>query len=163
MAILTRSAGRDSLSLHQPQTREVTRSWTPETVDAAGLLWTPDGKWLLLWESPAHGHRLLLYTPDGQLFRTLDAARLCTSVDAALQPGIRLCQTSSDGGRCAIGDHSRTVTILDTVNWRVSMRLNHPLSVNPQDTLQVRCLLPSFVLGYVDVLRKLADLAGTNW
>jgi WD40 repeat protein len=143
MAVLTRSAGRDALSIHQPQTREVTRSWYPETADAAGLSWTPDGQWILVSESPAHGHRLLLYTPDGQLVRTLDASRLCVGADASLQPGIRLCQTSTDGRRCMVGDYSRTVTVLDTVNWRVDMSLSHPSSVTPVDTLQVCCSLLS--------------------
>lgn len=137
MAALTRSGGRDALSIHQPKSRELKRSWIPETIDAAGLVWTPDGQWLLLRESPAHGHRLLLYTPDGQLFRALDASRLCDNAEATLQPGLRLCQTSTDGRRCVIGDHSRTVTVLDTVLWRVEVRLNHPLSAAPKDTLQV--------------------------
>jgi WD40 repeat protein len=138
IAILTRSSGRDMLSIHQPRTREVVRSWFPEALDAAGLVWTPDGQWLLTWESPAHGHRLLVYTPDGQLVRTLDSSRLSLAADASLYPGLRNCQVSDNGSRCALGDYSRAVTVLDTQTWRVELRLVHPLNVTPHDTLQVR-------------------------
>jgi WD40 repeat protein len=163
MAVLTRSAGRDALSIHEPHTREVTRSWFPETVDAAGLLWTPDGQWILIWESPAHGHRLLLHTPDGQLFRTLDSSRLCIDVDGSLQPGIRACLTSFDGRRCMVGDHSRSVTVLDTVNWRVAMTLNHPISVTPVETLQVCCVFHNTSPRAFSRLICTSALAGTDW
>lgn len=163
MAVLTRSAGRDALSIHEPHTRQVTRSWFPETVDAAGLLWTPDGQWILIWESSAHGHRLFLHTPDGQLFRTLDSSSLCINVDGSLQPGIRACLTSVDGRRCMVGDHSRSVTVLDTVNWRVAMTLNHPMSVTPVETLQVCCVFHATSPRAFSRLMRTSALAGTDW
>lgn len=139
LALLTRSGGRDFISVHCPRTREVVGSWSTETIDANGLVWTPDGQWILLWESPAHGHRLLLYTPDGQLFRSLDATHLSASpsADNVLEPGIKFCQLSADGQRCAIGDQSRTVSLLLTATWRLDMSLRHPVSITPKDTLKV--------------------------
>ncbi|KJZ79007.1 hypothetical protein HIM_01780 [Hirsutella minnesotensis 3608] len=141
LALLTRADGKDFVSLHCPETRQVQRSWIPDTVDAQGLTWTPDGQWLILWDSPAHGHRLLLFTPDGQHFRTLDASCFGngqgTCSDPALELGIRICQASPDSARCAVGDHGRTVTIIDTQSWRESMRLIHPATIVPRDTIQV--------------------------
>ncbi|KAJ3518046.1 hypothetical protein NM208_g14614 [Fusarium decemcellulare] len=137
LAILTRTSGRDVISIHHPGTRQVQRSWYPDTADAHGLTWTPDGQWLLLWESPAHGHKLLLYTPDGQFFRSIGASTVAGGEDADLETGIKLCRLSPDSSLCAVGDHSRTVGVLKTQTWRDGLKLLHPTTVIPKDTLQV--------------------------
>ncbi|PTB81634.1 hypothetical protein M440DRAFT_15985 [Trichoderma longibrachiatum ATCC 18648] len=137
LALLARSGGRDIVSLHNPVDRQVLRSWHPETLDAQGLAWTPDGKWLLLWESAVQGHRLLIHTPDGQHFRTITASNLLKGPDAELELGIRVCQLSPSAEICAIGDYSRDVCILRTHSWRAQMRLYHPVNIVPKDTLQV--------------------------
>lgn len=133
LALLTRVGGKDVVSIHDPVTRQVERSWCPETIDGQGLSWTRDGQWLLMSESPALGRRLFLYTPDGQHFRTIDP-----SPDSDLGLGIKTCQLSSNAELCAIGDHSRGVTVLSTQTWRETMTLLHPSTIVPRDTLQVR-------------------------
>ncbi|KAK7432729.1 hypothetical protein QQZ08_000589 [Neonectria magnoliae] len=137
LGLLTRASGRDVVSIHHPTTRQVQRSWYPDTVDAQGLTWTTDGKWLLVWESPSHGHKLLLYTPDGQFFRSIGASTIAGGEDADLEPGIKFCRLSPDGALCAVGDHSRRVRVLGTQSWRDGLRLLHPTTVVPSDTLQV--------------------------
>lgn len=141
LALLTRASGKDVISLHHPVTRQVQRSWSPDTVDAQELIWTPDGQWLLLWESPAHGHRLLLYTPDGQHFRTLGPSTLSVGrapqPERALEPGIKACRLSPDAKLCVVGDHSRAVVVLDTQPWRDSVKLIHPTTIVPRDTIRV--------------------------
>ncbi|KAL6356387.1 hypothetical protein LRP88_09983 [Fusarium phalaenopsidis] len=137
LAILTRTSGRDVVSIHHPGTRQVLRSWYPDTADAHGLTWTPDGRWLLLWESPAHGHKLLLYTPDGELFRSIGASSIVGGQDADLETGIKLCRLSPDASLCAVGDHSRTVGVLNTQTWRDGLKLVHPTTIVLKDTLQV--------------------------
>ncbi|KAM0559649.1 hypothetical protein ACHAPJ_004173 [Fusarium lateritium] len=136
-AILTRTSGRDAVSIHHPKTRQVLRSWFPETIDAYGLTWTPDGKWLLLWDSPAHGHKLLLYTPDGQFFRSIEASSIAGGQDADLETGIKHCSLSPDASFCAVGDGSRTMCVLNTQAWRDGLKLTHPTTIIPKDTLQV--------------------------
>lgn len=140
LAILTRTNGRDAISIHHPKSRQVLRSWYPETVDAHGLKWTPDGQWLLLWDAPAHGHNLLLYTPDGQPFRSMGASSITGGEDADLGTGIKNCSLSPDASLCAMGDGSRTVGALSTQTWRGGLKLVHPTTVVPKDTLQVSSL-----------------------
>ncbi|RDA86731.1 hypothetical protein CP532_4207 [Ophiocordyceps camponoti-leonardi (nom. inval.)] len=137
LAVLTRTGGRDLVSLHHPVTRQVMRSWSPDTVDAQGLVWTPDGRWLLLWDSPAHGHRLSVYTADGQHFRTVDASSLSLDDGSSPELGVKICQISPDSELCALGDYSRTVTLLSTRSWRQVMRLLHPPTIVPSDTVQI--------------------------
>lgn len=156
LVALTRFSGKDMLSIHDPQSRQVVRSWAADTVDAQGINWTTDGGWLLLWESPAHGHRLCVYTPDGDLFRTLDAESLSLS---DLSPGIRLCQSSPDSALAALGDHSRTATIVTAGTWRRSLSLEHPSTIVPKDTLQVSQLY-YFSFALTNVIQ---GMAGTAW
>ncbi|RDA90680.1 hypothetical protein CP533_4664 [Ophiocordyceps camponoti-saundersi (nom. inval.)] len=137
LAVLTRTGGRDLVSLHHPVTRQVTRSWSPDTVDAQALSWTPDGRWLFLWDSPAHGHRLSVYTADGQHFRTVDASSLALGQKSALELGVKTCQLCPNSEFCAVGDYSRAVTLLTTRSWRQAMRLLHPPTIVPSDTVQV--------------------------
>lgn len=141
LALLTCSGGKDMVSVHHPATREVQKSWCPDTIDAQGLSWTPDGRWLLLWESPAQGHRLLLFTPDGRHFRTIGTSGLpdgrAPIPEPGLQPGIKTCQPSPNAELCAISDHSRGVMVVSTQSWRESMRLLHPSTIVPRDTVQV--------------------------
>ncbi|UKZ77218.1 hypothetical protein TrVFT333_004937 [Trichoderma virens FT-333] len=137
LALLVRSGGRDIVSLHHPVDRQVLRSWSPEMLDAQGIAWTPDGQWLLLWESAAQGHRLLIYTPDGEHFRTITASNLLKGPDADLELGIKTCQLSPNAELCAIGDYSRGVTILRKPSWRAHLKLPHPATIVPKDTLQV--------------------------
>ncbi|PHH89936.1 hypothetical protein CDD83_4912 [Cordyceps sp. RAO-2017] len=141
LALLTRSNGKDLVSVHHPTSRQLQRSWSPDTVDAQGLIWTLDGRWLLLWDSPVHGLRLLLYTPDGQQFRTIDASSLSNArspvPDPSLGLGVKVCQLSSDAELCAVGDYSRGVAVVSTQSWRERMKLLHPTLIVPLDTTQV--------------------------
>lgn len=144
MALLTRVAGRDVVSIHHPATREVQRSFQPDTVDAQGLTWTSGGRWLLVWESAAQGHKVLFYTPDGHLFRSWIGRRGSTTDDAEteLGAGVKLCQLSADANQAAVCDHSRCICILDMTAATELARLRHPLTVAPRDTLQVGRLSP---------------------
>ncbi|KAM4054784.1 WD40 domain protein [Hirsutella rhossiliensis] len=141
LALLTRAGGKDLVSIHHPTTRQVQRSWSPDMIDAQGLIWTPDGHWLLMWESPAHGHRLLLYTPDGQHLRTVGPPGLPIGQgpqsERALELGIKACQLSPNAEFCAVGDHSRGVMVFSTQSWRESMKLIHPTTIVPRSNVQV--------------------------
>lgn len=87
------------------------------------------------------GRRLFIYASDGQHFRTLEASSLASnptdSTKLDMEPGIKSCQLSCDSELCAVGDHSRGVTVLRTGIWRALMSLWHPLAVSPCETLQV--------------------------
>lgn len=137
LAILTRTDGKDFVSIHHPVSRQVQKSWAVETVDAQAVSWTPDGKWLMAWESAAHGHCLILYTPDGQHFRTITSANISDDPDSSLELGIKACQASPTAELCALGDHGRGVVILQTDSWRKLVTFTHPVTIVPQDTLHV--------------------------
>ena len=141
LVMLTRVGGKDMVSIHNPSSRKVSRSWQPDSLDAQGIQWTPDGQWVILWESPVQGRRMFVYTADGQHFRTLDTSNLISDSTADPEPdmelGIKLCQCSPSAELCVIGDYSRTITVLQTGIWRSTMRLVHPTIITPCETFQV--------------------------
>lgn len=143
LTLITRISGKDMISIHHPETTELQRSWCPETVDAQGIVWSPDGKWLVTWDSAAHGHKILFFTPDGNLFKTWSGPQPLVPVDAEtkLGPGVRLLEFSADAKNLAICDSSRRICILNMATVTESLRLHHPNTIVPEDTLQVWHLL----------------------
>lgn len=148
LALLTRSSGKDMVSLHSYPTRELQRSWAPDTIDAQGLAWSPDGRWLVVWDSAAHGHRVLFYTSDGHVFKTWSgpANPLPEDRDYPLGAGVKSLQFSADARYLAIGDFSKSVCVLTMASVTETMRLRHPRTLVPRDTLQVGRVFGSALL-----------------
>ncbi|KAI1326368.1 hypothetical protein F5Y16DRAFT_231094 [Xylariaceae sp. FL0255] len=138
LALLTRVSGKDMISIHSSQTREIQRSWSPDTIDAQGLEWTPDGRWLAVWESQAHGSRIVFYTPDGHVFHDWRGGHQLPALDDMDQygSGIKVLAFSPNGKYTAVANGSDNICVLG--DWFVeSMRLRHPQTVEPSNTLKI--------------------------
>ena len=140
LALLTRSGGKDIISIHMRDTLEVKRSWYPDTIDIQGLSWSPDGRWLATWESAAQGHKLLVYTADGHLYKTWHGPTPMSEdeKDLSLGAGIKMFDWNKMGSYVAIGDYSRRITILSAPMFMEATSLLHTTALKPTDTLQVR-------------------------
>ncbi|RYP15068.1 hypothetical protein DL765_005962 [Monosporascus sp. GIB2] len=136
LAVLTQASGKDVISIHKPKTREVQRAWFPDTIDAHGLVWSPDGRWLVVWESAAQGHKVLFYTSDGHLFKDWRGP-VSVAENGDLGPGIKLAAFSPDGHHVAISDGSSCICMVNALSMSEEMRLQHPHVIQPRDTLQV--------------------------
>ncbi|ESZ97634.1 hypothetical protein SBOR_1978 [Sclerotinia borealis F-4128] len=147
LALLTRSGGKDVISIHKPGSLEVIRSWLPETIDAQGITWSPDGRWITIWESASQGHKLLVYTADGHLYKVWSGPTpiLDEEKDIALGAGIKVIEWSQTATHIAIADYSRKLVLLAAPAFSESMILSHIPSVNPTDTLHIwnEQILPS--------------------
>jgi WD40 repeat protein len=143
LALLTRTSGKDMVSIHSYPTRELQRSWAPDTIDAQALAWSPDGRWLVVWDSPAHGHRVLFYTSDGHAFKTWSgpANPSLEDRDYPLGAGVKSIEFSADARYLAIGDSSRSVSLLSMASVTETIRLRHPKTLVPKETVQVSELL----------------------
>ncbi|KAK2595773.1 hypothetical protein QQS21_006599 [Conoideocrella luteorostrata] len=141
LVVLTRTGGKDMLSIHHPSTRQITRSWHPDAIDAQGVQWSPDGQWIIAWDAPVQGRRLFVYTSDGQHYRTLSTSQLMPDPnedpESDMELGIRNCHFSSNAELCVVRDHSRGAIVLQVGIWRSMMRLWHPAAATPSETLQV--------------------------
>lgn len=139
LALLTRSAGKDVISIHVPTTLEITRSWVPEVVDAQGISWSPDGKWLTVWESAAHGHKALFHTANGHLYRTWNGPNPVSDEDRDIDlgAGVKLLEWSGTSSHVALADHSNRVTVLNAPSFTESMSLHHSANIKATEALQV--------------------------
>ena len=108
MALLTRPAAHDILMLLNPGNHELVTSVELPTVDAQEVLWSPDGCWLAIRDAASSGHRVLIYTADGHLFKTY--IRSENTEDVGL--GIKRLAWNPVNSILAIGDYNDNVTIL---------------------------------------------------
>jgi WD40 repeat protein len=69
-AILLKPDASDLLTIHDPQSYNLVSRVVLSTNDAQGLKWSPDGRWIAVWDAASSGTKVLIFTADGQLFRT---------------------------------------------------------------------------------------------
>lgn len=69
LAILLKPETTDVLTVHETSSYEVIGHEVLPTVDAQGLKWSPDGRWIAVWEAASIGTKVFILTADGQLFR----------------------------------------------------------------------------------------------
>ena len=122
-ALLVRSGAQDVLMLLAPRSYSILKSVALGTTDAQGMKWSPDGKWLAVWEAASIAYKVYIYTADGNLYRVYSGNNseggaggeglAPAAVDEQVM-GIRSIEWSPKGDYLAIGDHARRVTLLNT-------------------------------------------------
>ena len=108
MAILTRPATQDVLMLLQPGSHELIKSVELPTTDAQEVAWSPDGNWFAIRDTASSGYKMLIYTADGNLYKTFSNSR--NDVDMSL--GVKCIQWSPSTGTLVIGDNDGGITLL---------------------------------------------------
>lgn len=108
MAILTRPHAHDILMLLNPGDRGLIKSVELPTVDAQEVTWSPDGRWLAIRDAASTGHRLLIYTADGHLFKMYSNEENTNDIGL----GLKRLEWSPLHGVLALGDYNDKVTIL---------------------------------------------------
>lgn len=109
-AVLSRPGPQDVLTLHAPSSLAVLKMVTLQSVDAQGIKWSPDGRWLAVWDTPSIGYRIYIYTADGHLYRVYNGD--CD--EDGLSLGVKSVEWSPKSEHLAIGGHDRRVTLLST-------------------------------------------------
>jgi WD40 repeat protein len=116
-AILLKPETSDLLTIHEYGSYELVNRANLPTSDAQGLKWSPDGNWIAVWDAASAGTKLLIYTADGNLFRTYNGSPESESV---FDLGVRSIEWSpaiSQGDASdllAVGKVDGTIDILNT-------------------------------------------------
>jgi WD40 repeat protein len=130
LAILCRSAGQDILLLLAPKTYDVVRKVELPTVDAAGLKWSRDGRWIAVWDAASSGYHLHIYTADGHLYRTM-----CRETSDDLDRwgveglGIKSVEWVPGNQYLGVGGWDRRVRILSTRTFSLVVFLDHTTEI----------------------------------
>jgi WD40 repeat protein len=112
-AVLLKLEGMDTLTLHERGTYAVVTTIALPTVDAQGLRWSPDGSWLAVWDTASAGTKVVIYTANGQHYRTY------TVPEHSFDLGVGSLEWSPDSSFLAVGKHDGTLDLLrsTTVGW----------------------------------------------
>lgn len=108
LAILTRAGADDTLMLLSPGTHQVSKITKLQTVDAQGVRWSPDGRWIAVWDVASCGYNIMVYTADGHLFKTYDGGQTSDKISL----GVRSLVWHPQSEFLAVGDFEDGVTLL---------------------------------------------------
>ncbi|KAL4934539.1 S25 ribosomal protein-domain-containing protein [Aspergillus undulatus] len=126
LAILLKPETTDLLTVHESRSYEVIGREVLPTVDAQGLKWSPDGRWIAVWEAASAGTKVLIFTADGQFFRTYTG--LPESYDS-FDLGVRCIEWSppvhGSSEVLAVGKVDGTVDLLGSKTFACSSTLSH--------------------------------------
>ena len=112
LAVLTRSVAQDVLMLLQPGSHELVNSVEMPTIDAQEVAWNPDGNWLAVRDTASSGYKILIYTADGHLYKTI----LSSGNDLDISLGVKCMQWIPSAATLAIGDHNGSIAIFSKNN-----------------------------------------------
>ena len=121
LAILTRPETHDVIVLLAPRTHELVKSFISQTVDAQGLKWSPDGRWLTTWEAARMGYTVLIYTADGHMFKSYHGGQDGDKIGL----GISCVEWDPIGNYLAIGSCDGCVTLLRKSTVSILLRLTN--------------------------------------
>ncbi|KAH8433542.1 WD40 repeat domain-containing protein [Aspergillus melleus] len=131
-AILLKPDAVDVLTIHEFRSYELIGRANLPTVDAQGMKWSPDGRWIAVWDAASAGTKVLIFTADGQPFRTYTGP---PGVDMSFDLGVRNIEwgpASNNGSSefLAVGKVDGTVDLLKSKTFSCSMTLSHTLQLD---------------------------------
>ncbi|KAH9869901.1 hypothetical protein J1614_006822 [Plenodomus biglobosus] len=146
VALLCRSAGVDILMILAPRTYAVLNRVELPTIDAAGMKWSRDGRWLAVWDAASAGYKLFIYTADGHLYRTI-MREPATEDDIKMNEhaieglGIKSVEWVPGNKYLAIGGWDKRVRILSARTFAPVVFLDHTALIHvPSAPVYTECV-----------------------
>ncbi|THD22501.1 WD repeat-containing protein WRAP73 [Fasciola hepatica] len=128
LALIERRDFRDHLSLFDCHANwQLLRNVQLDTQDAVGLRWSPDGRFLAVWDDCLR-YRVALYTVDGRHVHSY-----CAYEPGQDLLGVKSICWSPSGQLLAIGSYDQKCRLLNSFNWSCLISLSHPTDkpINP--------------------------------
>lgn len=108
--ILSRPGPQDIITVHALNSYSVVNTIMLATSDAQNFKWSPDGRWLVTWDSQSTGTKICIYTADGHLYRVYTG----DDEEEEIRLGIKSVEWNKAGDFLAVGGHDRKVVLLNT-------------------------------------------------
>ncbi|CAO2652353.1 Nn.00g006360.m01.CDS01 [Neocucurbitaria sp. VM-36] len=126
LALLCRTSGTDVLLLLSSPTYTLLSRTELPTTDAAGLRWSPDGRWLAIWDAASAGYKLCIYTADGHLYRTITREPSDEANEWEIDGlGIKTVEWVPGNQWLAVAGWDKRVRILSTRTFAPAVFLDH--------------------------------------
>ncbi|KGO64448.1 hypothetical protein PITC_022950 [Penicillium italicum] len=134
LAILLKPETSDLLTVHEPRSYDLVNRTVLPTIDAQGLKWSPDGKWIAIWDIASAGTKVLVFTADGQLFRTYSGP---SGVDDSFDLGVKQIEWGPASHQLisqtlAVGKVNGNVDLLRTRTFSSETTLSHVFQTDQQ-------------------------------
>lgn len=116
LAFIEHSDGRDLIQIIQIESWKVINVIEPKTSDVSDLKWSPNSKYLCVWDYIVD-YNVLFYRYDGHL--------LLEYSPNENNLGVKRVQWSPKADMIALGGYDSKIRIINTLTWRVVCELDH--------------------------------------
>lgn len=128
LCVLTRAGCKDRVLLYDTRTFEEVTSLELGTSDAAGMLWSPDSRHLVVWDGVTYGPRVVVLGVSSCSAQVvMDKAW----VAGASGLGVRSVAWSPSGSVLAVGTYDTDVFLVNCLTWKgMDLSLHHGLVID---------------------------------
>ncbi|CAI2175604.1 14392_t:CDS:2 [Funneliformis geosporum] len=95
-----------------------------DTFDLENLAWSPDGRYIAVWDNCIH-YKVLIYTPDGRCLQTYSA------YDNGL--GVKSVTWSPSSQFLAVGSYDQKIRFLNNYTWTLIIEFTHAIQLKNRD------------------------------
>ncbi|KAJ3005261.1 WD repeat-containing protein wrap73 [Thoreauomyces humboldtii] len=124
-ALAERNDCKDFVSVYDVEDWSLLKRFPTDTTDLADIAWSPDGRYIAVWESILD-YKILVYHPDGRLVASYSA------YDAGL--GIKSVTWSPSSQFLAVGSYDQKIRLLNHYTWRPIMEYSFPKEISDPKT-----------------------------
>uniref|UniRef100_A0A8C4Q297 WD repeat containing, antisense to TP73 n=1 Tax=Eptatretus burgeri TaxID=7764 RepID=A0A8C4Q297_EPTBU len=121
MALAERRNCKDFVSVFACQDWQLLKHFATDTEDLAGLIWSPNGCVLCIWEASTE-YKVLVYSADGRVLFAYSA--YCWAL------GVKAVAWSPSSQFLAVGSYDEKVRVFCDITWQKIDELSHPKKVS---------------------------------
>ncbi|KAG0065088.1 WD repeat-containing protein wrap73, partial [Podila epicladia] len=136
VAMVERRDCKDYVAIHATEhfwTRPAIHSFVvPELMDVEGVLWSPDGRYLVMWENPKMDYKVVVYSMDGRCHGVYQAQDV-GSVSGLAGPvfmGVKSVCWHPGSKLFVVGGYDQKIRVLNYMTWTSVLELEHTSSIN---------------------------------